>query len=563
MLKGLLPAVRERLHIGLLSFQSLDGTNFARVHKPDAFGDDVTKRRLMIKDVLTTGQTRVGIEPGLDNISVFASVPVLQDGKIVGVADVGSPFDVGSLTDLKADNHVDLAVHLVVEGKLQTVAATFPEKTLLDIDTHVAGMSKQTELKMTEQAGHPVAVIAAPLKNFSGKAIGTIEIVMDASSFVAARATAVRTLLVVLAAVALAGCAIALALAKHLGAPLRALNVAMLDLADDHYDTGVPSLARSDEIGDMAHSLEKLRLTLKAAEDARAEQEQGRDAEAQRLIARNTAAQAFAHGMSEISSSLVGSSNDVQMAAQSLSATAEETARQTQTVAGAAEEASLNVRTVASATEDMNIAVREIAGKVSQAARIANQAAEEADSTKNNIHELSHSAEAIGQVVDLINSIAAQTNLLALNATIEAARAGEAGKGFAVVASEVKQLASQTTKATEVIGAKVGEIQQATQRTVTSIGTIANTINQIREISNMVAAAVEEQGAATQEIAGNTQRAAQGTEMVTANISGVGQAAEMTGAASTQLMELANSLSARAGKLQGDVAAFVGQLGAA
>jgi methyl-accepting chemotaxis protein len=170
------------------------------------------------------------------------------------------------------------------------------------------------------------------------------------------------------------------------------------------------------------------------------------------------------------------------------------------------------------------------------------------------------SAEAIGQVVELINSIAAQTNLLALNATIEAARAGEAGKGFAVVAAEVKQLANQTTKATDVIGGKIGEIQLATQRTVESIGTISATVEQIREISGLVAVAVEAQGSASNGIADNTRRAAQGTDMVTTNIAGVGQAAEMTGAASTQLMELSNSLSARAGKLQEEVAAFVRNL---
>jgi methyl-accepting chemotaxis protein len=163
-------------------------------------------------------------------------------------------------------------------------------------------------------------------------------------------------------------------------------------------------------------------------------------------------------------------------------------------------------------------------------------------------------------VLSLISDIASQTNLLALNATIEAARAGEAGKGFAVVASEVKQLATQTAKATGDIGTKVGQIQDATERTVASIGRIVATIGDVRSISTAIASAVGQQGAATHEIAGNTARASTGALQVTENIFGVGRAAEMTGAASTQLMGLSGTLSAQADDLQREVDAFVSQL---
>ncbi len=342
--------------------------------------------------------------------------------------------------------------------------------------------------------------------------------------------------------------------------PIRSLIAVMHEMAKGNFAVTVPDQGRKDEIGQMSGTVETFRQGLAEAERARAEQEKAKALEMEQTARRAAIADAFASEMATLAESFVTSSKEVQGAAQNLSATAEETSRQAQTVASAAEESSSNVQTVASATEELATSVREISGKVNHAAQIANQAVQQAASTESDIKELSHSAEAIGQVIELINTIAGQTNLLALNATIEAARAGEAGKGFAVVAAEVKQLAAQTARATEEISSKIGEIQQATGRTVTSIGAISTTIEQIREISSMVAAAVEEQGAATQEIASNTQRAAQGTEAVTSNIAGVGQAAEMTGSASTQLMGLSNTLGTQANRLQDEVGAFVKNL---
>ncbi len=370
-------------------------------------------------------------------------------------------------------------------------------------------------------------------------------------------------LAVLAGAIVVAG-AISLLIHVRVVRPLLGMTSSMQAVAQNKLDTVIPYIDRKDEIGDQARTLEVFRQGLAETERLRAEQADMEQRNAEKLIAeRNAIADQFERSMGALAESFVSSSHQVQDAAQNLSATAEETSRQAQTVASAAEDSSSNVQTVASATEEMAASVREIAGKVSQSAQIANQAAQEASRTEGDIRALASAAEAIGQVVGLINAIAGQTNLLALNATIEAARAGEAGKGFAVVASEVKQLAAQTAKATDEIGAKIGEIQQATDRTVTSIGAISSTIEQVRDLSAVVAAAVEQQGAATQEIASNTQRAAQGTEAVTNNIAGVGQAAEMTGTASTQLMGLSGTLTDQAARLQNEVANFVKSLRAA
>jgi len=342
--------------------------------------------------------------------------------------------------------------------------------------------------------------------------------------------------------------------------PLQGITKAVTQVAGGNIDEVVPATAQKDEVGQLARALQTFKDGLIENRRLQADSDSAKAREAEALAQRSRLAEVFAQQMEALADGFVASSSDVQGAARNLSATAVETSRQAQTVAGAAEEASSNVQTAASATEELSASVQEIASKVQQAASIANKAAEEVSRTEADIRALSDAAASIGQVVELITSIAGQTNLLALNATIEAARAGEAGRGFAVVASEVKQLASQTARATEEISQKIGEIQTATNRTVESIGTIVDTIEQIQEISNTVAAAVEEQGAATQEIAGNTQRAAHGTEAVTDTIAGVGHAAEMTGSAATQLMDLSTTLSSQAGKLKSEVGSFVQSL---
>ncbi|MBP2158003.1 MULTISPECIES: methyl-accepting chemotaxis protein [Asticcacaulis] len=346
--------------------------------------------------------------------------------------------------------------------------------------------------------------------------------------------------------------------------PLKRLNAVMENMAGGRLSDAVPGQDRRDELGVMARTAEVFRQGLAETERLRALAADTEKANAERLKAeRNAIADAFQSRMGTLASAFVKSSGEVSEAAQSLSATAEETSRQAQVVSGAAEEAATNVQTVAAATEEMSVSIREINTQVTTAARITSAAAEEAAGTEADIRELSTAAASIGEVVNLITNIASQTNLLALNATIEAARAGEAGKGFAVVASEVKQLATQTARATDEIGRKVGEIQGATQRTVDSIARIVATIGEVRAISTAIASAVEQQGAATGEIASNTARAADGTGQVTSTIFGVGRAAEMTGAASTQLMALSGSLSERAGELDQAVQQFVGELRAA
>jgi methyl-accepting chemotaxis protein len=223
----------------------------------------------------------------------------------------------------------------------------------------------------------------------------------------------------------------------------------------------------------------------------------------------------------------------------------------------------MNRLSVASATEEMADSVKEIARQVHSSSRIAAQAVTQAERTDTRITALSQAASRIGDVVKLITAIAEQTNLLALNATIEAARAGDAGRGFAVVASEVKALASQTAKATEEIGTQIASMQTATQESVGAIKEIGGTIGQIAEIASAIAAAVEEQGAATQEISRNVTQAANGTAKVASNITDVNRGANETGSASADVLRAAQSLAKDSGQLRGEVEKFLSSVRAA
>jgi methyl-accepting chemotaxis protein len=254
--------------------------------------------------------------------------------------------------------------------------------------------------------------------------------------------------------------------------------------------------------------------------------------------------------------SLAAASEELTASSQQMAGNAEETATQATVVSAASEEVSKNVSVVATGSEEMLASIREISKSANDATRVAKHAVGVADSTNSTIAKLGDSSLEIGKVIKVITSIAQQTNLLALNATIEAARAGEAGKGFAVVANEVKELAKETARATEEIGQKIEAIQGDTKAAVTAIGEISGIINQINDISNTIASAVEEQTATTNEIGRNVTEAAKGTMGIAENISGVAQAAKDTTSGANDTQKAAKGLSEMASQLQALVSKF-------
>jgi methyl-accepting chemotaxis protein len=365
--------------------------------------------------------------------------------------------------------------------------------------------------------------------------------------------------------IAFAALGAALFIGRSVSRPLKAMTAAMIDLAKGNFSVVLPGLGRADEIGEIAQAVEtfKVNAEQKARDEAEAKIKQDKLVAELRKADMHKLADAFEGAVGEIIDVVSSAATELEASANALKTTAGRSQELATVVAAASEEASTNVQSVASASEELTASVNEISRQVQESSRVASEAVGQAQKTNDRVGELSKAAARIGDVVELINTIAGQTNLLALNATIEAARAGEAGRGFAVVASEVKALAEQTAKATGEIGQQIAGIQAATHESVGAIKEIGNTIGRMSEISSTIAAAVEEQGAATQEISRNIQHAAEGTSQVSSNIANVQRGASETGSASSQVLSAARSLSVESNRLKLEVGKFLNTVRAA
>jgi len=345
---------------------------------------------------------------------------------------------------------------------------------------------------------------------------------------------------------------------------IRRVGTKMQVLADGDLAIELPDAERRDEIGQMARAVEIFRDSLAEGVRLRAEQEQQKALAAeQRKLDMYKLAYDFEGAVGEIIETVSSSATNLELSAGTLTSSAERSQELAVAVAAASNEASTNVQSVASATEELTSSVTEISRQVQGSARIAGEAVEQARQTNDRVGELAKAASRIGDFVNLINTIAAQTNLLALNATIEAARDGDAGRGFAVVASEVKLLAEQTAKATGEIREQINSIQTATGASVVAIAEIGETIGKMSEIAFTIASAVEEQGAATQEISRNVQQAAQGTMQVCSDITDVQRGASETGAASSHVLSAARLLSGESNRLKLEASKFLNSVRAA
>lgn len=470
--------------------------------------------------------------------------------------------DYGVSKDEAIDN-ADLLIELADTSE-QTAQA---EATKQALKTYFAVVDKS--VKLSSDGDHAAAKnhslgearqARSTAEDVISRAVDAMGVELEqAKADAAAKSQATSVTLIIAAALGLllAVGLLAIIALKGIVKPLADMTRAMERLAGGDLAVSVSGTDRHDEVGQLAKALQVFKNNALEARRLSELQEAENAAKMRRAHVLDELTRTFEASSSELVRSLSAAAAEMEATSSSMSRTAERTNQQAASVASAAEQTSANVQTVAASTEELASSVSEISRQVDDSARIATAAVDEARRADVIVQSLTQSAQKIGDVVALIDEIASQTNLLALNATIEAARAGEAGRGFAVVASEVKVLAAQTGRATREISTQIGDIQAATQQAVEALRAIGGTIDNINQITYAVAASVEEQGAATNEIARNVQQAAKGTHAVTTNIDHVREAAGITGAASAQVLSAARELAQQSARLGGEVESFL------
>jgi methyl-accepting chemotaxis protein len=409
--------------------------------------------------------------------------------------------------------------------------------------------------------GHPAALYLGQIRNYAGQPVAVIELVKDTTEYEAAAASSQRNLILGTVVILAAAVLLAFLLGRGLSRPLAAITAVMNRLSSGDTDVAIPGGDRKDELGTMAVTVDVFRRSMIEARAMREAQEAAKQqTELEKKALQRQMADRFEADVKGVVGAVALATQDMQRVAGEITRSVNGTSERAAAAAIASGEASTSVGSVAAATEELASSVAEIGRQVTHSSGVADAAVIKAGQTTEMVGSLAAAGEKIGDVLRLIGAIASQTNLLALNATIEAARAGEAGRGFAVVASEVKELASQTAKATEEIAGQVTAIQSATGDCVIAIGGISDTIREISGIATTIAAAVEEQDSATREIARSVQQAAAGTSEVSLNVAGASQAADQSRLLADNVLVASGELSEHATALLESVDTFLAGL---
>jgi methyl-accepting chemotaxis protein len=547
--------------IPLITFQVPPATSFYRVHEPKIFGDDVSGRRSTVVEAIKTGKPIVGVEPGREALGIFGMTPIIRDGKSLANVDVGAAFGKEFVDRAKRRFGIDLAVHSFDGKVFKKLSSTFGD-TVVATQGELKGVFDGATLQRDASiGGHSAAVYVGQVKNYAGQPVAVIEVIKDTTEYEAAANRAQRDLLLATSAILAVAVVLAFLLGRGLSRPLAAITAVMNRLSSGEIDVTIPGSERRDELGTMAAAVDVFRRSMIEARGMRDAQEASKQqAELEKRALQRQMADRFEADVKSVVASVAKATSEMQRVAGEITASVNGTSEQAAAAAAASEEASASVSTVAAATEELASSVTEISRQVTHSSQVADNAVIKAGQTTEMVGSLASAAEKIGDVLRLIGAIASQTNLLALNATIEAARAGEAGRGFAVVASEVKELASQTAKATDEIAGQVAAIQSATGECVTAIGGISDTIREISGIATTIAAAVEQQGSATREIARSVQQAATGTSEVSLNVTGASQSADRSRALADNVLAATGQLGRQADALHESVDTFLAGL---
>ena len=547
--------------IPLITFQVPPGLAFYRVHAPKVFGDDVSARRSTVVEAIKTGKPIVGVEPGREALGIFGMTPILRDGKTLANTDVGAAFGKEFVDRAKKRFGIDLAVHSFDGNEFRKLSSTFGDTVVATPDELKSVFNGAALNRDASLGGHPAALYVGQIRDYAGQPVAVLEVIKDTTEYEAAAASSQRSLIIATLAILAGAALLAFLLGRGISRPLTAITAVMNRLSSGDTNVAIPGGDRKDELGIMAGAVDVFRRNMLEAGTLREAQEAAKQqAELEKKALQRQMADRFEADVKGVVSAVAKATQDMQRVAKEITTSVNGTSARAAAAAAASEEASASVNTVAAATEELASSVAEIGRQVTHSSGVADQAVVKAGQTTEMVASLTAAGEKIGDVLRLIGAIASQTNLLALNATIEAARAGEAGRGFAVVASEVKELASQTAKATEEIAGQVSAIQSATGNCVTAIGGISDTIREISGIATTIAAAVEEQDSATREIARSVQQAAAGTSEVSQNVAGASQAAEQSRVLADNVLVASGELGEHAAALFKSVDTFLAGL---
>jgi methyl-accepting chemotaxis protein len=547
--------------IPLISFHAPPAIAFYRAHDPKTFGEDISVRRATVVESNRTGKPIVGVEAGRDSLGIFAMTPIMRDGKSIAVADIGVSFGKQFVDSAKQRFGIDLAVHRFDGKAFVRISSTMGDSSDVTPDELKRVFDGGTLRRDATLNGHPAALYLGQIKNYAGQPIAVIELVKDTTEYEAASASSQRNLIIGASAILAAAALLAFLLGRGMSRPLTAITDVMNRLSSGDTDVTIPGGDRKDELGSMAGAVDVFRRNMIEARTLRDAQEAAKqEAELEKKALQRQMADRFEADVKSVVGAVARATEDMQRVAAKITESVNGTSEQATAAAAASEQASASVSTVAAATEQLASSVTEIGRQVTHSSDVADAAVAKAAQTTEMVGTLAAAGEKIGDVLRLIGAIASQTNLLALNATIEAARAGDAGRGFAVVASEVKELASQTAKATEEIAGQVAAIQTSTGDCVTAIGSIGDTIREISGIATTIAAAVEEQGSATREIARSVQQVAAGTSEVAVNVAGASHAAGQSRALADTVLVASSELNQHATTLFASVDTFLASL---
>ncbi len=498
-------------------------------------------------------------------------VPIIENGKTIGVAGVDLPLDTLNTEIVGIKPMGDGSTYLISSGGTwvahttadwlgKPVKETEP-KLAADVEKTSGGQAVETS-DYSDSLQTTVYRLYRPVALTPESKPWVLVVNLVGSTINAPTKEILQQNIIVSIGVLLVLIVVMAFLIRGLAArPIRRLAGTIGSLSDGKTDVDVPLTKRNDELGIMAKAIEFFRQKLIEVEELRsktaaAEQEA---AEARRKGMLDLA-DSFEASVKGVVQAVSASAVELEANAQSMSAVAEEATQQSVAVSAATTQASANVATVATAAEEMAASISEISRQVAESSTAAHSAVDETAGAAEAVRTLAVAAEEIGGIVKLIGDIASQTNLLALNATIEAARAGDAGKGFAVVASEVKSLANQTAKAAEDITARINHIQGVTGKAVSAMDDVRTTIDKVDHISAAIASAVEEQSAATREISSNASQAATGTDEVARNVEGVRSAAGDAGNAAGQVLTASGELAKQAEALRAEVDGFIARV---